>query len=255
MTKVLVLRAPGINCNEEAAAAMELAGATAEQVHINRLADGSVHLHDYAMLLIPGGFAYGDHLGAGRMLAVDLIYRLRDDVQRFVDDGRPVLGICNGFQVLVKTGLLPSSEIGQATLTDNHSGQYECRWIRLKANSKSPCMFTAGMDDVFELPVGHGEGQFLTDDATLAKLTANNQIAVQYVDDAGNPTNEYPANPNGAMQAIAGICNPQGNVFGLMPHPDRAFLPQHHPQWRRRGLQPEGYGMAIFRNAVKAMKS
>ncbi len=254
MNKVLVLRAPGINCDGEAAAAMELAGAETERVHINRLADGSVRLADYAMLLIPGGFAYGDHLGAGRMLAVDLIHRLREDLLAFVADGRPVLGICNGFQVLVKTGLLPDHEVGQATLIDNASDRYECRWIRLAANPASPCIFTEGMDEPFDLPVGHGEGRFLADQATLDRLAANQQIVLQYIDAASQPTAEYPANPNGAAQAIAGICNRAGNVFGLMPHPDRAFLPQQHPQWRRRGLAKAGPGMAMFKNAVRAMK-
>ena len=253
MKKVLVLRAPGINCDGEAAAAMELAGAVAERVHVNRLADGSVRLADYAMLLIPGGFAYGDHLGAGRMLAVDLIHRLRDDLQAFVADGRPVLGICNGFQVLVKTGLLPG-EAGQATLTDNASGHYECRWIRLAADPHSPCVFTQGIDEPFDLPVGHGEGRFLADPAVLSRLDANRQVVVRYVDAANQPAQAYPANPNGATQAIAGICNAQGNVFGLMPHPDRAFLPQQHPQWRRRGLAKEAPGMVFFRNAVRAMR-
>lgn len=254
MHKVLVLRAPGINCDGEAAAAMELAGAETALVHINRLADGSVRLADYAMLLIPGGFAYGDHLGAGRMLAVDLIHRLSEDLHTFVADGRPVLGICNGFQVLVKTGLLPDQAVGRATLIDNASAHYECRWTRLAANPASPCIFTAGMDEPFDLPVGHGEGRFLADEATLERLAANQQIVVQYIDASGLPTDQYPANPNGAARAIAGICNRAGNVFGLMPHPDRAFLPQQHPQWRRRGLDQAGPGMAMFNNAVKAMK-
>ncbi|HYF65826.1 MAG TPA: phosphoribosylformylglycinamidine synthase I [Herpetosiphonaceae bacterium] len=253
MKKVLVLRAPGINCDGEAAAAMELAGAEAERVHVNRLADGSVRLADYAMLLIPGGFAYGDHLGAGRMLAVDLIHRLREDLQAFVADGRPVLGICNGFQVLVKTGLLPGAD-GQATLIDNAGGNYECRWVRLAADPHSPCLFTEGIDEPFDLPIGHGEGRFLAEAAVLDQLDASHQVVVRYVDAAGQPAEAYPANPNGAARAIAGVCNAQGNVFGLMPHPDRAFLPQQHPQWRRRGLDKEGPGMIFFRNAVRAMR-
>lgn len=250
--KALVLRAPGINCDGEAAAALELAGVVAERIHVNRLVDGSVRLLDYGLLLLPGGFAYGDHLGAGRMLAVDLIHRLQSDLFAFVEDGRPVLGICNGFQVLVKSGLLPGGNL-QATLTDNASGSYECRWVKLKVNQASPCLFTQGIEGTLELPVGHGEGRFMADAATLAALEANNQIVVQYCDDSGAPTQGYPANPNGAQHAIAGVCNAQGNVFGLMPHPDRAFLPQHHPQWRRRGLDAEGPGMAIFRNAVRLM--
>ncbi|HEY1014379.1 MAG TPA: phosphoribosylformylglycinamidine synthase I [Herpetosiphonaceae bacterium] len=255
--RVLVLRAPGINCDGEAAAALELAGAQPERVHVNRLAEGSAQLRDYAMLLIPGGFAYGDHLGAGRMLAVDLAHRLRDDLHQFVADGRPVLGICNGFQVLVKTGLLPGGAQdapSSATLIDNASGHYECRWIRLAADPASPCVFTRGIEQPFELPVGHGEGRFLADEPVMERLAANNQLVLRYIDETGRPAEAYPANPNGASRAVAGVCNEAGNVFGLMPHPDRAFLPQHHPQWRRRGLDREGPGMQFFRNAVRAMR-
>jgi phosphoribosylformylglycinamidine synthase len=193
------------------------------------------------------------------MLAVDLAHRLRDDLLEFVAAGRPVLGICNGFQVLVKTGLLPGGDTTTqrapaATLIDNASGHYECRWISLAADPGSPCVFTRGIEQPFELPVGHGEGRFLADEPTLSRLAASKQIALRYVDDSGQPAAAYPANPNGASMAIAGICNPEGNVFGLMPHPDRAFLPQHHPQWRRRGLEREGPGMQFFRNAVRAMQ-
>ena len=251
--KVLVLRAPGINCDGEAAAAMELAGATAERIHVNRLTDGSIHLLDYGMLLLPGGFAYGDHLGAGRMLAVDLIHRLQDDLQTFINDGRPVLGICNGFQVLVKAGLLPGDD-QQATLAQNSGSYYECRWTTMRVNPHSPCLFTAGLDETLELPVGHGEGRFVAAEHTLTSLRDQQQIVLQYSTADGTIAADYPANPNGSAWAIAGICNAQGNVFGLMPHPDRAFLPQQHPQWRRRGLASQGAGMQIFRNAVRAMQ-
>lgn len=251
--RVLVVRAAGINCDEETAAACELAGGRAERVHVNRLAEGSVRLDDYAALVIPGGFSYGDHLGAGKLLAVDLVHRLSDSLQAFVADGRPVLGICNGFQVLVKAGLLPGgSEPGarqSATLAHNQSGHYECRWVRLRANQESPCLFTQGIDEPFMLPVGHGEGRFMAAEETLYQLAANQQIAVQYVDQQGAPAQEYPHNPNGSARSIAGICNASGNVFGLMPHPDRAYLPQLHPDWLRSRRQA-GDGLAIFRNMI-----
>jgi phosphoribosylformylglycinamidine synthase subunit PurQ / glutaminase len=256
--RVLVVRAAGINCDEETAAACELAGGRAERIHVNRLAEGSVRLDDFAALVIPGGFSYGDHLGAGKLLAVDLVHRLSDSLQAFVADGRPVLGICNGFQVLVKAGLLPGAEPergGQprqsVTLTHNGSGHYECRWVRLIANPQSSCIFTQGIEEPFSLPVGHGEGRLVAADETLDHLAARNQIAVQYADEQGHPATTYPHNPNGSARAIAGICNQGGNVFGLMPHPDRAYLPQLHPDWLRgKRARQVGDGLAIFRNMI-----
>jgi phosphoribosylformylglycinamidine synthase I len=253
--RVLVLRAAGINCDEETVAACELAGAQAERLHVNRLAEGSVRLDDYAALVLPGGFSYGDHLGAGKLLAVDLVHRLGDSLQAFVEDGRPVLGVCNGFQVLVKAGLLPGSQGATAhlrqtaTLTANANGHYECRWIRLVADADSPCLFTRGVDEPFMLPVGHGEGRFIAEETTLDELEQNQQIAVRYVDEDNQSTMAYPQNPNGSLRAIAGVCNRQGNVFGLMPHPDRAYLPQLHPDWRRSGRK-EGDGLRLFHNMV-----
>lgn len=252
--RVLVLRAAGINCDEETAAACELAGARAERVHVNRLAAGAVRLDDYAALIIPGGFSYGDHLGAGKLLAVDLLHRLGDALRTFIADGRPVLGICNGFQVLVKSGLLPGGgpkPTQRVTLTENARGHYECRWVRLVANADSPCIFTRGLAAPFALPVGHGEGRFVAAAETIAQLDQQHQIAVQYVDAKGAIARVYPDNPNGSQYAIAGICNAQGNVFGLMPHPDRAYLPQLHPEWLRGDRsRAQGDGLAIFRNML-----
>ncbi len=256
--RVLILRAAGINCDEETAAACELAGGRAERVHVNRLAEGSVQLKDFAALVIPGGFSYGDHLGAGKLLAVDLQHRFGEALQSFVADERPVLGICNGFQVLVKAGVLPGALDGQqgkgaqtVTLTDNASGHYECRWIRLIANPASPSIFTRGIFEPFELPVGHGEGRFVAPEATLADLQMHHQIALQYINEQATSTMVYPYNPNGSMRAIAGICNRAGNVLGLMPHPDRAYLPQLHPDWLRGDRQRrEGDGLRLFRNMI-----
>jgi phosphoribosylformylglycinamidine synthase len=254
--RVLILRAAGINCDEETAAACELAGGQPERIHVNRIVEGSARLDDYAALVIPGGFSYGDHLGAGKLLAVDLLHRLSESLRRFVDEGRPVLGICNGFQVLVKSGLLPgSNQVPRqtVTLTDNVSGHYECRWIRLCPNPASPSLFLRHIEEPFSLPVGHGEGRVVAEDKTIAQLEANNQIVLQYIGADDAPTMDYPANPNGSLASIAGMCNQQGNVLGLMPHPDRAYLPQLHPDWRR-SQRYQGDGLRLFRNMIDYVK-
>jgi len=273
--RALILRAPGINRDEDAAAAIELAGGQAERIHVNRVVDGAVRLADYALLLIPGGFSYGDHLGAGKLLAVDLVHRLGEQLRRFVDDGRPVIGICNGFQVLIKAGILPGIDERRktkddngterdpstssfvlrpsspaATLADNACGRFECRWVHLAADPTSRCIFTQGIERPIEAPVAHGEGRFVARDAaTLTALRASGQVALRYVAADGG-TAEYPANPNGSDDAIAGLCNPEGNVLGLMPHPEDAVLPHQHPRWTREPHRTEGDGLAIFRNAV-----
>jgi len=269
--RALILRAPGINRDEDAAAAIELAGGRPERVHINRVVEGATKLADYALLIIPGGFSYGDHLGAGKLLAVDLAHRLSEALAAFVADGRPVIGICNGFQVLVKAGILPgvttehrrptiddppgavvdggSSVV--ATLTDNASGQFECRWVQLAADPGSRCIFTQGFDRPIEVPVAHGEGRFVArDQAALQALRAGGQVALRYVAASGGIA-AYPDNPNGSDDAIAGVCNLAGNVLGLMPHPEDAILPHQHPRWTREPRRAEGDGLALFRNAVR----
>ncbi|GAB4153652.1 MAG: phosphoribosylformylglycinamidine synthase I [Roseiflexaceae bacterium] len=251
--RVLILRAPGINRDEDAAAAIELAGGRPERVHVNQLVSGSVKLNDYAMLIVPGGFSYGDHLGAGKLLAIDLAHRLGNQIHAFVADHRPVIGICNGFQVLVKAGILPGIvEQGEpiATLTDNASGQFECRWVDLAADQTSTCHFTKGLEHPIEVPVAHGEGRFVVRDETaLAQLRANGQIAFRYVNKDGSAA-AYPANPNGSDDQIAGICNAAGNVLGMMPHPEDAIRPHQHPRWTREALRAEGDGLVLFRNAI-----
>ena len=258
--RILILRAAGINCDEETADAIELAGGRPERVHVNQVAGGARHLLDYAGLIIPGGFSYGDHLGAGKLLAVDLLHRLQAVLDRFVEDRRPVLGICNGFQVLVKAGLLPGDADQQSqpgtsrqtvTLVDNASGHYECRWVNLVVEPESPCIFTRDMQTCLTLPVGHGEGRFVAEDATLDRIEARKTVALRYAETDGERTMRYPSNPNGSARAIAGLCNATGAVFGLMPHPDRAFLPQLHPDWLRNRQRREGDGLPIFRNMVR----
>ena len=272
VTKVLVLRAPGINRDEDAAAAVELAGGCAERVHVNRVVAGAARLADYGLLIIPGGFSYGDHLGAGKLLAVDLAHRLGEQLAAFVADGRPVIGICNGFQVLVKAGILPGAQNAEhrtmneraptsafsiqrsaflATLTDNESGRFECRWVRLAADPGSRCAFTRGIERPIEVPVAHGEGRFVArDGVALDGLRERGQVALRYVAAGGGPAG-YPDNPNGSDDAIAGVCNPAGNVLGLMPHPEDAIVPQQHPRWTREPWRSEGDGLAIFRNALR----
>lgn len=257
--KVLILRAPGINRDHDAAAACELAGLKPELVHINRVAEGEVTLADYGMLVVPGGFSYGDHLGAGRLLATDLVHRLGEQMDRFVADGRLVLGICNGFQVLVKSGILPgresANETPKVTLTDNHSEKFECRWVRLEADPNSPCVFTRGMQEVIEVPIAHGEGRIAIRDATtLDELRSKGQVALRYVG-ASDGNADYPANPNGSVDNIAGLCNAQGNVLGLMPHPEDAIVAHQHPRWTREPWRTSGDGLVLFTNAANYLRA
>ncbi len=265
--RALVLRAPGINCDKETAHACRLVGFETELVHINSLLKAPDTLLDYAFLVIPGGFSYGDDLGAGTLLAKNLTIHLGQQLQQFVAEGRPVLGICNGFQVLVKAGLLPGGEEGvlkqtptgaspplygsasahplQATLTDNASAQFECRWVTL-APQASPCLFTRGIERPLELPVAHGEGQFVFDN-NITYLQAARQIPLVYVTDSAEDTT-YPANPNGSVGNVAGVCNARGNVLGLMPHPERYVTALQHPL-RRGGTNGQGDGLLLFKNA------
>lgn len=246
--RALVLRAPGINCDRETAQACRLVGFQTELVHINHLLQAPESLLNYHLLVIPGGFSYGDDLGAGTLLAKNLIIHLGSQLQRFIAEGRPVLGICNGFQVLVRAGLLPGLQdvdAQAATLTENASAQFECRWIRL-APVPSACIFTRGIEKPIELPVAHGEGQFVFS-GNIAHLREQGQIPLTYTSVDTSAVN-YPANPNGSLGNIAGVCNVRGNVFGLMPHPERYVTALQHPQ-RRATLSVQGDGLLIFKNA------
>jgi phosphoribosylformylglycinamidine synthase len=251
---VLVLHATGTNRDREAALACELAGADPEVVHVNQLLNGERRLVDYHMLVIPGGFSYGDDLGAGTLWALDLYHRLGEKVDRFVASGRPVLGICNGFQALVKAGLLPGWDGSEraVTLAPNTSARFECRWVYLRPNPNTPCLFTAGLDDLIYCPVAHAEGRLATRDAgTLTALQTEGLVALSYVDANGEPTG-YPGNPNGSAWGIAGLCNPAGNVFGLMPHPEDHIFPWQHPRWHRgeAGMP----GLRLFENGVRHVR-
>ena len=266
--KALVLRSAGTNCDAETAHALSLAGAEPVAIHVNRLVENPLLLHDHQMMVIPGGFSYGDDIASGRILANLLVHRLGDEMRRFVEDGKPVGGICNGFQVLVKTGLLPdgtTAEKQTATLTHNDSHRFVDRWVHLKC-PKSVCAWTTELQEsgAFELPIAHGEGRFVSGGPShLASMKAAGQIAVVYVRAAGTAgagdggagadCNE-PYNPNGSEADIAGVCDPTGLVFGLMPHPERHVSPLQHYAWTSRrwsgSAVPEAPGLHFFRSAV-----
>lgn len=206
---------------------------------------------NYAILAIPGGFSYGDDIASGAVWANELISFLRDQVQAFVDAGRLVLGICNGFQVLVRTGLLPFRELGnqRVTLTNNDCGRFECRWIQLVFTYDSPCVFAKGLvGKVIELPIAHGEGKFMVERSLLHEMHEQHLAPLRY-HDHGHPATRYSHNPNGSLDGIAGVCDATGRVFGLMPHPERFVERTHHPNWRRFDYC-KPHGLAIFENAV-----
>jgi phosphoribosylformylglycinamidine synthase subunit PurQ / glutaminase len=255
MTKVkaLILRAPGTNCDVESAFAFEQAGAQVDLIHVNELIRRHRLLSNYQIMVIPGGFTYGDDISAGRILANELRLKLGARIQKFVDDGRLILGICNGFQVLVKAGMLPklSGENSQLlTLAGNDSGRFECRWVYLRANKTSPCIFTRGISLMY-LPVAHGEGKVVIEPGALEELN----VALYYADEAGDIRDGYPHNPNGSVNNIAGICDATGRIFALMPHPERFIRWTQHPRWTTEPRQDYGDGFRIFLNAVEWAKS
>ncbi len=249
-TRVLILHANGSNRDRDAALACELAGGEPDIVHVNQLLNGDRLLADYHMLIVPGGFSYGDDLGAGTLWALDLRHRLRGDVEKFIQQGRPVLGICNGFQALVKSGLLPDNENERiVTLVRNERAQFECRWVYLQPNPNSPSLFTMGLNEPIYCPVAHGEGRIATCD-TVARdsLWSNGLAALTYIDEKGEGAG-YPYNPNGSEYNIAGLCNAAGNMLGLMPHPEDHIFPWQHPRYHRgeRGMS----GLRLFQNGLK----
>jgi len=252
--RALILHAAGTNRDHEAAQALRLAGALPEIVPLNALRQGSHLWSDFQLLVIPGGFSYGDALGAGKLLALDLQAYFADQVRAFVEQGKPVVGICNGFQALVKAGLLPGDGRSQATLTFNASGRFECRWVTLLPASRR-CLWTAGLVEPIYCPVAHGEGRFLPARSDLiGELSASGQIALTYALSGGTPANgAYPENPNGSTADIAGICNAAGNVLGLMPHPEDHVLPYQHPRWTRG--EAGRMGLPLFQNAVRHLEA
>jgi len=262
----IVIAGNGTNCEREVAHACKLAGAdVADIVHIAELLAGRVSLADYHFLNLAGGFLDGDDMGsakagANRLLNAPVVgneQTIADQIKQFVADGKLVMGVCNGFQLMVKMGLLPSfdgSAKQNCTLTHNDGGRFEDRWTWLTVDPESPCVFTQGLDSIY-LPVRHGEGKFVTDNkATLNQLEAMHLSTVKYADADQQPTMGYPDNPNGSVASIAGICDPTGRLFGLMPHPEAYVHYTHHPRWTREELPEEGMGLWLYENAIRFIR-
>lgn len=254
--EVCVLKTDGINCEEEMAHAFAVAGAEPDIVHINELRDGSKRLSDFRALAIPGGFSYGDDIASGRVLANELTSYLGDQLQEFLDDEKPIIGICNGFQTLVKTGLLPFGTLGeqQATLIDNEIGRFECRWIDL-AVGRSVCRFVQPEDfaeDPIAMQTAHAEGRFFANPNEIQQLHNNNQVVFTYSTPDLADAEGYPENPNGSIDNIAGVCDPSGLILGLMPHPERS-IEAFHPHRIRTDTARQA-ATIIFSNIVRYAK-
>lgn len=255
--RVLILHATGTNRDADTACAVEMAGGEPAIRHVNELRVRPAALHEHQMLILPGGFSYGDALGAGRLWATDLRWLLQAELARFVESGKPVLGICNGFQALVKSGWLPwppdggnatgEAEPVGATLTRNGSNRFECRWVWLQPDPESPCVFTRELEARIYCPVAHGEGRFVTGDRGLDRLRARRQIALTYARPSGGPA-DYPDNPNGSLAGIAGVCNDRGTILGLMPHPENHIVPEQHPRWTR---EQGATGLPLFEQGIR----
>ncbi len=255
--QALVLRAAGTNCDRETEFALQQAGFQARRVHVFRLMEKPETLKDCQFLVIPGGFSYGDDVAAGKILANQMLHRLAEPLNEFLDDGKLALGICNGFQVMLKSGLLPWAKVSpekanhDATLAWNDSGRFEDRWVQLKC-SGGKCVFLPD-GEIISLPVAHGEGKFFPrDKSVLITLRAGGQTALRYVDAEGDP-GPYPINPNGSIDEIAGICDPTGRVLGLMPHPERFIRITQHPRWTR-GRVTRADGAVLFQRAFDYLK-
>jgi phosphoribosylformylglycinamidine synthase len=265
IVKALIITGYGTNCEVEMAHACRMAGAQADIAHISEVLCGAFTIGDYHFLNLPGGFLDGDDLGSAQVESVRLRHArvkttgktLFEEIEAFIERGMLILGVCNGFQALVKSGILPGKPLGRrrVSLTFNDSARFEDRWVLLKVNPESPCVFTRGLDSLL-VPVRHGEGKFVAEsEATLGEIVRDNLVAVQYADKGLAPTMEYPDNPNGSVSAIAGICDETGRIFGLMPHPEAYLHPTNHPAWTRQPRLPkQGEGLAVFENAVSFLR-
>lgn len=260
---VLIITGYGLNCEAESRYAWEKAGARATLIHIQDLMDKPDRLHGYGALMFIGGFSFGDHMTSGHVFAHLLRHHLQDELRSFIEEGGLILGVCNGFQIMTKLGLVPGLQKEYfkpaVSLMQNDCGAFQNFWIRLRFETSSPCVFTRGLD-VMDLPIRHGEGKiYPRNRAVLDALEKEGCVACRYLDPASNqPAVEFPANPNGSVHSIAGLCDPTGRVFGLMPHPEAYLFPEQHPQWefRDRSQPPpeHGAGLKLFENAVRFMR-
>lgn len=254
--KAIVLLTAGTNCDAETEYALSRSGANAERIHINDFISKKKRLKDYQILIIPGGFSFGDDIAAGKVMANKIKFKLKDQIELFVKDKKPVIGICNGFQALVKLGFLPDvsgKHEQETTLAINNIGKFQNRWVYLKSTPDSKCPFTKGIKQTIYLPIAHGEGRFISKNPTIRNTLRNkNLIVFRYCSKNGNINDE--SNPNGSEYNIAGICNSDGTILGMMPHPERHLSKYQHPRWTREDLPEEGDGFAIFKNMVKYVK-
>jgi len=251
---VCILQSDGTNCDNELFYAFKKFGGNPQYVHINELRDKSKSLKDFQILALPGGFSYGDDIASGKILAVELMSFLKNEIEKFRDKGGIIIGICNGFQTLVRTGLLPFGNLGKmdATLATNDSGHFECRWIKLKLE-KSKCVFLKEDKNVGWFAVNHGEGKFFSGPQVIKKIEDENLVTFRYVDEDGKPTQKYPQNPNGSLNAIAGVTDSTGRIFGMMPHPEKFVDITQFPNWRREKIT-KPHGAFIFEEMIKFVK-
>jgi len=262
--RVLIITGYGVNCEAESAHAWRLAGAMPALVHLNDLIERPSQLNDFEILMFIGGFSYGDHMGSGHVFARRVRHHLRSDLADFIAAEKLIMGVCNGFQVMTKLGLLPGLDGDcfqpRVALMQNDCGRFQNYWVDLLCEERSPCVFTRGIERI-KLPIRHGEGKLFTDDSSVVDaIERNNCAACRYIDSqSGAPTQEFPANPNGSLNAIAGLCDPSGRIFGMMPHPEAYLFPENHPHWDSQKLDgslPEhGLGLQFFRNAVEHLQS
>ncbi|MDZ4199552.1 MAG: phosphoribosylformylglycinamidine synthase subunit PurQ [Kiritimatiellia bacterium] len=262
--RVLIITGYGLNCEAESSFAWERAGAEVSRIHLHDLLETPDRLLDFSALMVIGGFSFGDHMTSGHVFAARMQHRMGDALARFVQSGRLILGVCNGFQILVKLGLLPAFDgkifDPKLALMQNDCGRFINTWVTLRFEPDSPCLFTRGLDRM-PLPIRHGEGKLFTlDRAVLDRLETEGCVACRYADPkTGETATSYPDNPNGSLNAIAGLCDPTGRIFGLMPHPEAYLFPENHPNWDRQKLDgklPEnGLGLKLFENAVTAMRA
>ncbi len=268
--RALVITGYGINCEKEMALACDIAGADSTIAHTSELLSNKIRLEDYHLLAFPGGFSFGDELGAGKAFANRLSFsksvqgeNLKERLHQFVEQGKCIIGICNGFQLLVKLGLLPENkEVQSLSLVYNDSHRFESNWVHHKVNP-GPCVFTRGLTHMY-LPVRHAEGKLVGKcEKTINTLFEKDQVVLQYADSCGVPSEEYPHNPNGSVNSIAGICDPTGRVFGMMAHPEAALYFTNHPRWHRlreearrsnRTMPHDGEGLPIFTNAIEYLE-
>lgn len=254
--KALVLRSAGTNCETETSHALTRAGASVDIVHLGRFLESPEKLRAYRIVVFPGGFSYGDDIASGVVFGVEMRKRVTPELRGMIADGALVLGICNGFQILVRAGLLPatveSNGTQEATLAQNISGRYECRWIRLEVTTDRCAFLKKG--DVFDCPMAHAEGRFVVkDEAIRQRMRASGQLALRYVGPDGGVA-DFPWNPSGTPDGVAGVCDPTGRVLGMMPHPERNVEAWHHPDWTTGTTPAEGAGLGVFRNAVRAAR-